>query len=73
MNNAKRRIAKLERKLLPAQRVIVVLGSPENQALVAKGFLPDPPQTTAPSAKGDLQSLGKRDFVIFMTEQEMAL
>jgi hypothetical protein len=72
MKNASRRIARLERKLLPVRRVFVVLGTPENQALVVQGFLPDPPQTR-PALNAGGQRLGKRDLVIFVTEQELAL
>jgi hypothetical protein len=74
MNNPKRRIAKLEGKLQPQRRFIVAVCTPENQALVAQGFLPDPPRATAaPNAKGDRQRLGKRDIVVFLLEAEMAL
>ena len=77
MKAAARRIGKLERKFTPKQRLFCVLGTPENQALVASGFLPDPPQTTATPAssraKHPLRRLGKRDLVVFMLAAEMAL
>jgi len=77
MKTATRRIGKLERKFAPKQRLFCVLGTPENQALVASGFLPNPPQTTATPAssrgKHPLRRLGKRDIVVFLLQAEMGL
>jgi hypothetical protein len=81
--NIARWLAKLERKFAPKAKMICVLDTPENQALVAKGFLPDDRQTTAPPEPSSIKRKGKRraarrrlgsgDVVVFLSELEMAV
>jgi hypothetical protein len=81
--NIARWLAKLERKFAPEARMICVIDTPENRALVAKGCVPDDWQTTAPPVPSSIKRegkgraarrrLGSGDIVVFLSELEMAL
>ena len=80
--NIARWLAKLERKFAPKAKMICVLDTPENRALVAKGCLPDDWQTTAPpellakrkgKGRAARRRLGSGDIVVFLSEREKAV
>ena len=81
--NIARWLAKLERKFAPKARMICVIDTPENRALVAQGCVPDDWQTTTPpgsaivrrkgKGRAARRRLGSGDIVVFLSELEMAV